>query len=64
MAETDSLYVRKFVQSRHARRITHLASLAGVDPVVEAGGLVAANPAEDLIVAVEFWKRGRRNRLI
>ena len=52
------MYVRSFVQSRHARRITHLASLAGVDPVVEAGGLVAANPAEDLIVAVEFWKTG------
>ena len=34
----------------------NLASLAGVDSVVEAGGLVAANPAEDLIVAVEFWK--------
>ena len=40
--------------------ITYLASFARVDAVVEAGRLVAANPAEDLIVAVELWKTKER----
>ena len=49
-----------FTRSIDRTWITYLASFARVDAVVEAGRLVAANPAEDLIVAVELWKTKER----
>ena len=33
---------------------SYLASLAAVDSVVEARGLVAAHPAEHVVIVVEF----------
>lgn len=36
--------------------VTHLASLAGVHPIVESGGFVAANTAKDS-GAVEFCNK-------
>ena len=38
---------------------SYLASLARVHPVVEPRGLVAAHPAEHLVVAVELWNEER-----
>ena len=41
---------------------SYLAALAGVDPVVEAGGLVPAHPAQHAVVPVKLCKE--RNILI
>ena len=35
---------------------SYLAALAAVHAVVEARGLVAAHPAQHVVVVVELWK--------
>ena len=44
-------------RNNYGKNCSYLAALAGVDAVVEAGGLVPAHPAQHAVVPVKLCKK-------